>query len=199
MRFLALCLVMVSSFVLLPSDSATAGVNRECKIAAKVVYKGCRNECRAEYRTEKDLCRNVDPACGLSCRAERAACIEPFEEAVDACKDICRADLRDDKEVCRLIEDEGARDACIDAAQIAAFICKDALSARTTAGSRLRWMKSGGARASKSAVTAQGPASGPVLRRPHPEVSRSLFACHLRVTTALISLTLVPSISREPR
>ena len=126
----SLAVFAISIFICVGQGSA--GIDPQCKDDVKAEFRSCKSDCKTEYRTDKDLCRNVDPVCGTACRAIRAACIEPFEEAVDACKDVCRGTLADAKVVCKLIEDAEARDLCIDAAQITAFICKDDCREDTT-------------------------------------------------------------------
>jgi hypothetical protein len=125
MRGIGLVLWAAALLLFTVGAAGDASADRACKDAAKAEYRDCKNDCKIELRLEKDLCRNIDPACGLECRVERAGCIEPFEDALDACTDVCRTDRVDAKADCQLITDPILRDQCIDAAQIAAFICKD--------------------------------------------------------------------------
>lgn len=129
MRGIGLAVWAAALLLFTVGAAADASADRDCKNAAKAEYRECKNDCKTALRVEKDLCRNIDPACGLICRVERAGCIEPFEEALDACKDLCRQTRDQDKESCRQQHndpnDADALDQCIDGVQIAAFICRD--------------------------------------------------------------------------
>ena len=93
-------------------------------LGARDLFKACKADCRDQYHESKDLCLNVDPACGDACRTGRATCAAPYLATLETCVDACRAQLQEDKGACPP-RDDPARDACIDAAQVKAFMCRD--------------------------------------------------------------------------
>ena len=103
---------------------AHASVDPACILQARADAKECRTGCGDQLRIDKDACRNVDHACGEACRAGRARCVEPFEEILQTCIDQCQSDLAAAKALCPP-EGDPARDACVDAAQVIAFQCRD--------------------------------------------------------------------------
>lgn len=113
----------------------------QCKVAARDEYLACKADCKEEYRSAKFVCRNIDPTCGLACRAGRAACMDVVEsilatgqlpgggtladcatgtdgckQTLEAAKTACGAPCTPGDQVC---------DDCVDAAQVTAFVCRD--------------------------------------------------------------------------
>jgi hypothetical protein len=117
-------LVLAAALVAAGALPAAASVDPQCILDAQARRKACHAECRNDYFEAKDLCRNVDPVCGANCRQQRTDCLAPLLASLDACLDDCQADLETAKGLCPPPGDPG-RDACIDAAQVAAFICRD--------------------------------------------------------------------------
>jgi hypothetical protein len=103
---------------------AAAAADPVCLAAARDDAKTCRKACVETFQTDKDACRSVDHACAEACRAGRARCNEPFEEIVEACLGGCRTALEAAKAACPAPPGP-ERDACIDAAQLQAFTCRD--------------------------------------------------------------------------
>ena len=93
--------------VVLMASAARAGSDPECKLAAKEEKRICVTLCKEEFRTEKDLCRNIDHECAENCRAGRNFCLfgdpnNPGPQARhDACKEGCKADRKAAKAQCR--------------------------------------------------------------------------------------------------
>ncbi|MGH7894000.1 MAG: hypothetical protein ACREQL_04980 [Candidatus Binatia bacterium] len=108
------------SFGLASAQTTTA----ECRIQAKNDYLVCKLGCREANQSDKDNCRNCEHTFAEGCRASRAICVDPFEEILEGCLEVCRADLATAKGLC-VPGDPLAYDACIDAAQLAAFSCRD--------------------------------------------------------------------------
>lgn len=105
---------------------------RMCNREAAKEFKECQLECREEFLTDKDACRNIDHDCANACRAERAACEEPYLDAVELCIVGCKETLEAAKLACEAILDPVERDQCIDDAQVAGFVCRDDCRENTT-------------------------------------------------------------------
>lgn len=117
-------LVLAAVFVAAGALPVAAGVDPQCILDAQARRKACTADCRDDYFEAKDMCRNVDPVCGDACRRQRSDCLAPLVASLDACVDVCQGDLETAKGLCPPVGDPG-RDACIDAAQVDAFICRD--------------------------------------------------------------------------
>ena len=105
------------------ADSAST---QQCKDDAKQEFQACKATCQESYQVAKDMCRNVSHDCAEGCRATRDTCVAPPLDALDACKQACQTQFEADKEPCTQLEKGSAeRDACIDAAQVKAFQCRD--------------------------------------------------------------------------
>ncbi len=95
-----------------------------CIDDAKETLSDCKGDCQEGYQTDKDACINKDHACVEDCRAGRSNCVDatPLQEDLNACQDTLRAA----KAKCRTDHagDDGAIDACIDQAQVVAFLCR---------------------------------------------------------------------------
>jgi hypothetical protein len=101
-----------------------------CKSDAKTAYLACKgNEpggCREEFQSQKDLCLNRDHACVEGCRADRDACRQPIEDQLDADLAACKATKTAAVANCLALYPEGPdRDACVTAALVDAFQCRD--------------------------------------------------------------------------
>ena len=95
-----------------------------CVREAREMQTECRAACRDDFLTDKDLCRNIDPACGDGCRAAYSSCTAPFIDILTSCKDGCRATYLAERDTCPVAGDPD-RDACVDEAQVRAFSCRD--------------------------------------------------------------------------
>ena len=113
-------LMSLAAVALTAAVASAQTTTSECRLEAKTEYNTCKAGCREAFQADKDDCRNCDHQFAEGCRAARAVCVDPFEEILEGCLDVCRADLAAAKALCA----EGD-DACIDAAQVAAFICRD--------------------------------------------------------------------------
>ena len=125
------------------STCALAGVafaDAACKQQAKDDYVSCKQECKDDYRGDKLTCRNIDPACGSPCLVARQACRYEYEDVLAtgqlpgggtlagcaAGTDGCRAQLALDKAACGApCNGNTTCDACVDAAQVTSFVCRD--------------------------------------------------------------------------
>lgn len=91
-----------------------------CKKQARTDYLQCKQDAREAFQTQKDLCLNRDHACVEDCRAGRDACRQPIEDQLES--DIATCNAARDITVQGCNGDQG----CIDDANIAAFVCRDA-------------------------------------------------------------------------
>jgi hypothetical protein len=116
--------LIVAAFVAVSFTIADAGV-RPCIREAKGDARECAAVCKEDFQTAKDACLNRDHACVEVCRANRAQCRldTGFDAAIESCKD----GLEERRALCRSQHAAGTpeRDACIDAAQVDAFECRD--------------------------------------------------------------------------
>lgn len=112
-----LVLTSVAARAVVPPDP-------QCILRAQSARKGCKVECNDNYFTDVALCRNVDPACFDRCRQQRTDCLAPLLASLNACTDHCNDQLQMDKDQCPPPGDPN-RDACVDAAQVKAFVCRD--------------------------------------------------------------------------
>ena len=105
---------------------ADSSSTKQCKDDGKQEYQTCRDACQEAFQVSKDMCRNVSHDCAETCRATRDSCVAPPLDALDACKQACQTQFDADKEPCKqLAEGSAERDACVDAAQVKAFQCRD--------------------------------------------------------------------------
>ena len=120
--------------------AAAARADLACKLQAKDDYVACKQACKDDYRAAKLTCRNIDPACGTACLAGRQVCRDGYESilatgqlpgggTLDNCAagtDGCRAQLEIDKTGCGApCNGDPTCDACVDAAQVTSFVCRD--------------------------------------------------------------------------
>jgi hypothetical protein len=116
--------ILVGAAVVLLAAGAARATSSSCVLDARDEAKDCRKQCATTFRDARDICRNVDPVCGNACRDARIACGEPFRVILDGCLDGCAEELKRDKAACPA-DGDPTRDACLDAAQVAAFVCRD--------------------------------------------------------------------------
>jgi len=118
----------------------TAHADAACKQQAREEFLACKQDCKEDYRSARLTCRNIDPACGLPCMANRQVCRDAYEDVratgqlpgggtLDNCPsgtDGCRAALEDAKTACGApCNGDPGCDACVDDAQVTSFICRD--------------------------------------------------------------------------
>jgi hypothetical protein len=109
---------------LLGAAPAARPADTACVLQAKEDFRACRTECREDFVQTRFVCRGVDPLCGRACLAGRQVCIDDVRAPLDACVRGCREQLAAERAQCP--PDPGpARDACVDAAQVRAFVCRD--------------------------------------------------------------------------
>lgn len=103
------------------------GGARECRNEARLEFAAAREICQVEKRIAVDACRHLDHACVEQCRDDRDACREPIDATLEAAIDVCRSTRDEAVAVCRATtaDDSPERDACVDAAQLANFQCRD--------------------------------------------------------------------------
>jgi hypothetical protein len=120
--------------------ASAASADLACKQEAKADYLACKQECKEEFRAAKLTCRNIDPTCGTPCLAARQACRDSYEDILATGQlpgggtladcatgtDGCRDQLAADKAACGApCDGDPTCDACVDAAQVTSFICRD--------------------------------------------------------------------------
>ena len=104
---------------------ADASAN-ECVDNARDQKRACKATCIDDFHTAKFVCRGINPACGNPCLAGKEVCIESVRASLESCIDGCRADLAQDKIDCGApCDGDLVCDACVDQAQVDAFICRD--------------------------------------------------------------------------
>jgi hypothetical protein len=91
---------------------------------AKQQFVECKTDCKEGLQVAKDDCFARDHACMEVCRAGRDEC--RLASGLDAALLVCRDALRAAKDDCRSLHAEGSPelDACIDDAQVVAFLCR---------------------------------------------------------------------------
>lgn len=96
-----------------------------CGVEARLRFRDCSAACNEAHQVAKDACVNRDHACVEVCRAERSECADSTDFAEDLAA--CAAALDAARLECRsqTLPDSPERDACIDAAQVIAFQCRD--------------------------------------------------------------------------
>jgi len=105
---------------------ADSSSTQQCKDDGKQEFQACRAACQEALQVSKDMCRNVSHDCAEGCRASREGCEAGPQAALDDCKQNCETQFEADKAPCKDLEKGSAeRDACIDAAQVKAFQCRD--------------------------------------------------------------------------
>jgi len=121
---------LVLSILLLAASAAALAETtsvRSCIAEARDELQSCSIECINDFRNERFNCRNVEPGCGRECLGRREGCIETATEPLVVCAGVCREALIDAKAACGTScnGDPSCLDPCIDAAQVAAFVCRD--------------------------------------------------------------------------
>jgi hypothetical protein len=130
-------LAIIFSGVLMFSSSAVARMacDPDCLAKAKTDFQHCTADCKDAFQVAKDSCRKVDHECAEKCReaydgdgdSQIVGCVTPILENRATKLAVCQATLEEAKAMCRsLNQDPGQdRDACIDIAQVSAFLCRD--------------------------------------------------------------------------
>lgn len=156
-----LLLLAVAACMLTWAPLAFAGA-RPCVREAKHDAKDCTAGCKEALQTAKDTCLNRDHACVDVCRANRAQC--RLDSGIDAALEACNDILEAARAQCRAehAPRAAARDACIDAAQVDAFECRDA--ARELARPLLKHCRNAFRTCAKAC-----PAPGPAKPTPDPK------------------------------
>lgn len=147
--------VAVAAFALASTPVTAFAGARPCVREAKQDAKDCSADCKEALQTAKDTCLNRDHACVEVCRANRSQC--RLDSGIDAAIDACNDGLEARRAQCRADHAAGTaeRDACIDAAQVDAFECRD--SARELARPLLKQCRKN-FRTCAKACPAPGPA-----------------------------------------
>ena len=116
-----------TAFLLSATVAGAITSNPQCVHEANQTKKACVATCQDNFQVDKDMCHNVDHDCADACRAGRAVCVGPIHDALSSCLDGCQSTLDAAKADCRANNPQGSpeRDACIDAAQVIAFQCRD--------------------------------------------------------------------------
>ncbi len=113
----------------------------ECKRQAIDDMRDCKVECKDEFKAAKLTCKGIDPVCGIGCLAGRQACRDDADAVLDSGQlpgggtladcatgtDGCRAALEIAKTGCGApcAIGNAVCDACVDAAQVTSFVCRD--------------------------------------------------------------------------
>lgn len=113
----------------------------QCRRLATERYNQCRADCQDVFITEKDGCRNIDHACAEQCRANLAACVAPYQQALDQCFDVCGDTLRTTREECRTIPDPVLKQQCLTSAELANWVCRE--RCRVTTRVEGKWWRQG--------------------------------------------------------
>jgi hypothetical protein len=100
-----------------------AGI-RACKAEARDVFVECAADCVEAKQLARDTCLDRDHACVEECRADRAECLTAPLATRASDFAACKA-TRDGAVANCPPPGDPARDACIDAAQVVAFQCRD--------------------------------------------------------------------------
>jgi len=122
------------------SFARTAQADPACLLEAKATALTCIAQCRDDLRSARFACRGVDAACGKACLAGRQVCTDGAEDILATGQvpgggvlancaggtDGCKAALQAAKAICGApCNGNAVCDACVDAAQVTAFVCRD--------------------------------------------------------------------------
>lgn len=100
--------------------------SRACLAQAVQANNQAVATCNQVAAADKSACLAKDAACVQSCRDLRTACTTPLQNAIDAAVESCEAARRTAVATCEATTPPGPeRDACIEAADSAAFVCRD--------------------------------------------------------------------------
>ena len=138
-RTVAAALVVFAAAGRVSSPARAAEANPECVSSAADEMAFCKAVCQANFKTSKDLCRNIDHDCAETCREGHEGCLDgpqgPMTQ-LEACRLGCVDDLETAVTNCRetTTPDTPERDACVDAAQTLAFQCRDTCREGATDG-----------------------------------------------------------------
>jgi hypothetical protein len=100
---------------------------KQCVHGAAKDYQDCIRQCQSDFKEAKEVCRDVSHACALTCADSLDQCEERPLSTLAICKSTCNSELDAEKATCRSQNGKGteALDACIDQAQVKAFLCRD--------------------------------------------------------------------------
>jgi len=126
MKFAPGLFLILAAFMMSPS-LAFAIDKQACIDEARSDLVACTTVCKEQFIMDKDGCRDVDHECADACRDGRETCVTPILSDLEACKGLCYDALVADKANCRVLHagDPLGLDACIDGAQVKAFMCRD--------------------------------------------------------------------------
>lgn len=100
---------------------------RACLQEARTELRDCSQTCRDQFLNSTDLCRSIDPVCATTCRSARNSCAsgprQQRNNEIKACNNVLKTKVNQCKT--DFANDAAGRDACIDAAQVEAFVCRD--------------------------------------------------------------------------
>jgi hypothetical protein len=167
---------LLSVAALIASGCAFVGVafaDASCKQQVTGDYRACKEQCKDDYRSDRLTCRNVDPTCGNPCLDARQACRYGYEDILSTGQlpsggmlancatgtDGCRAQLVAAKTACGApCNGNTACDDCVDAAQVASFVCRDTCHESWRANAEAEQIKGGCRTAFQDCITACPPA-----------------------------------------
>jgi hypothetical protein len=125
LSILLLSAVVVGALGVVSPASANNDFLHQCLKDARTEYGQCTNICKDNLQSAIAVCRQTHP-CEQTCAENRHACRTPILNILQASIKACNNTLRDAIKLCRHdTTDPVLRDACIDAAQIVALICRD--------------------------------------------------------------------------
>jgi hypothetical protein len=138
--------------------AGAAGADNTCTQQARGTFRSCAAQCRDDLRTARFACRGVDPVCGKACLAGRQVCTDPIEEVLETgqlpqsgtlegCATGtrgCKADLEAARTACGPpCHGDATCDACVDGAQVTAFVCRDGCRESWRRNATVRAMREG--------------------------------------------------------
>jgi len=111
-----------------PASPPSPSNVKQCRQGAQDDFKTCKADCKETYQVEKDACRHRSHACVEQCRSNRDACEAPIESQLATAIGACNATRATAIANCKQTYPDGspAQEQCIENAQVADFICRDA-------------------------------------------------------------------------
>lgn len=105
-----------------PNDPAT------CRAQGRADFDAVRAECRLVYQTTASACVNRDVTCVQTCADDRATCAAPTQAVLQSAILVCTVDELTALQACQAANPNGGSelDACVTAAQAAAYTCRTA-------------------------------------------------------------------------
>jgi hypothetical protein len=122
-------LTLTLGIAVLAAGSARANdpAKHQCSQDARVTRNSCVRVCQDDFLASMDTCHGVNHDCAQTARDNREACVSGVLQALKQCVvDTC-GELKAAIDQCRIDFAKGTpeRDACIDAAQVKNFQCRD--------------------------------------------------------------------------